>query len=452
MEKKIELRLRNNLVLLIAIGTILTVLILLIDVLFFSAGKDFKDVLIKVIIILVIFGVGSISFFLILNSFKAFMPLAEAIQQLSNKDLTVRAALKNNDEIGDIGKAVDTMVLQFDEFVGKIKEGAIKVEETNQSLVSAANETSAATREMAVSIESVYNNLQQHNEFIKTTITSVDDMMKVTENIRNHIESQSSAVAESSASVEEMVSSINSVSSSSERAEETSKKLADIAREGGDKIKKTVKAIQDVQTASTKIAEAIGGISRIAATTNLLSMNASIEAAHAGDAGKGFAVVAEEIRKLAVDSADEAKTIKQNVKETIEKIEHGTKLSEEAGKAFDEIMVDIQDTVNIIIEISSAMSEQRAGAQEILKSMEHLVILSTDIKNAVSQETEGSTRVMEATSKLNQVAQEILSAASEQKAGSTEIMKAMETLMSIAQKNTDIVNEFNKRIGEYKVS
>ena len=452
MENNIKLKLKNTLT------TTIIVLVLFFSSLFIvmhlvRGERNTSFDTISLILLITLSVAGSIFIIVVINNtFKFIGILFSHIEKLRNKDLTTRAMIKQNNEIGTIGQLLNKISEQLDEFMGRIKANAREVEHTNQNLVSAVNESSAATREMAVSIESVYNNLQKHSEVVKNTISSVADMMKVTESIRKHIESQSSAVAESSASVEEMVSSINSVSSSSEKAETTSKRLADIAREGGEKIKKTVKAIQEVQNASTKIAEAIGGISRIAATTNLLSMNASIEAAHAGDAGRGFAVVAEEIRKLAADSSDEAKTIKQNVKETIEKIEHGTKLSEEAGKAFDEIMVDIKDTVNIIIEISSAMSEQRAGAQEILKSMEHLVVLSSEIKEAVSRETEGSAKVMEATSKLDQVAQEILSAASEQKAGSSEIMQAIETLMTIAEKNNAIISDFNSNLVEYKTS
>jgi methyl-accepting chemotaxis protein len=385
-------------------------------------------------------------------SFKPFRKLISAISSLAEKNLTIRTQMKEKNEIGQIGSAFDTMAGALDDFFGKIKKDYEDVAIVNEDLISAVDQSSAATREMVASIESVHMNLQKHKEVVDNTIGSINIMMKITEQIKENVESQAGAVAESSASVEEMVSSINSVSNSSEKAEKLSKKLSDIARDGGDKLTLMMKAMQEIQNASSKIAEAIGGIARIAATTNLLSMNAAIEAAHAGAAGRGFAVVAEEIRKLAADSSEEAKTIKQNVKETIDKIEHGTKLSEDAGKAFNEIMTDIDATVNIVMEITSAMSEQRLGAQEILKSMEHLVNLSSDISEAIRKETEGGEKVMEATSQLDQVATEILSASSEQKIGSEEILGALQLLQDVSEKIRTNVGYLNERIDKFKVT
>jgi methyl-accepting chemotaxis protein len=385
-------------------------------------------------------------------SFKPYKKLLTVMSSLADKNLTLRSGLKGNNELGQIGIAYDKVAEALDEFFIKLKKDYNDVERVNEDLTSAVNESSAATREMVASIESVHMNLEKHKDVVEHTIESINIMMGLTDQIKSNVESQAGAVAQSSASVEQMVSSINSVSKSSENAETRSKKLSDIARDGGEKLKLMMKAMQEIQNASSKIAEAIGGIARIAATTNLLSMNAAIEAAHAGAAGRGFAVVAEEIRKLAADSAEEAKTIKQNVKETIDKIEHGTKLSEDAGKAFDEIMGDIDDTVNVIMEITSAMSEQRLGAQEILKSMEHLVTISTEISEAIVKETEGSKKVMEATSQLDQVATEILSASSEQKVGSEEILRALQLLQDVSEKIRNNVSQLNGRIMEFKVT
>jgi methyl-accepting chemotaxis protein len=181
-------------------------------------------------------------------------------------------------------------------------------------------------------------------------------------------------------------------------------------------------------------------------------MNAAIEAAHAGEAGKGFAVVAEEIRKLASDSGQEAKTIKKNVQETLEKIEHGTKLSEETGKAFGQILGDIDKTVKIIVEIANAMSEQRAGAQEILTSITHLVELSSSIKADTGEEAEGSLLVLEIMKRVDNEAQEILNAAHEQLNGSYEIQKALDLLQTVSEKNKQMVDELKENMGKYKVS
>ncbi len=407
---------------------------------------------ISVILFVCIVLLGILSLFIVHRSVNPIKKLVQTIMKIADSDFTSRTDSPRNDEIGFIGKALNVMMEKTETLIRDIKKTIITVDTTNESFAAALNESGVATRQMIASIDSVNTNLEKHNSVIKSTLSSVTEMVNATENIKKTIETQSSAVSESSASIEEMVSSINSVNKSSEKAAQISKQLLEIARNGGDKIKKTSAAILEINTASGKISEAIGGIARIAATTNLLSMNAAIEAAHAGDAGKGFAVVAEEIRKLANDSQAEAKTIKVNVKDTIEKIANGTKLSEEVGKAFSEIMEDINNTVNLIMEISSAMSEQRAGAHEILQSMEHLVRISAEIGEAVIKEADESTKLITATKQLDQVATEIYNVSTEQKLGGQEIINGLEGVQEIAQKIHDSIEELNTRISSITVS
>ncbi len=409
----------------------------------------------KMVVLAILVEMLVIIFAIILVVRKSLVPirrLLDAIEIIARRDLTVRVDMKANNEIGDIGRAIDEMTATLDSFIGKIQGIADEVTNTNNDLSAAITESGAATREMVASIESVNSSLTKQKEVIDEAVGYIREMAEITDNIRRHVEEQYKAVEESTASVEEMASSISSVSKSTAHAEEISKKLVNVAEEGGEKISSTMRSIQEIQESSVKITEAISGITRIAATTNLLSMNAAIEAAHAGEAGAGFGVVAEEIRKLAADSAEEAKSIKENVQEMLKKIEQGTKESDEAGRAFERIMTELNQTVSIIVEIANAMNEQRVAADDMLKSMQHLVELSNEIKQAVHDEAEGSERVIEATKKLDQVADEILGASNEQKIGGEEILKALELLQEVAEKNREIIENLNENISMFKVS
>ncbi len=201
-----------------------------------------------------------------------------------------------------------------------------------------------------------------------------------------------------------------------------------------------------------RIQEAVTGIAGIAATTNLLSMNASIEAAHAGDAGRGFAVVAKEIGKLATDSAGEAKKIKNIVDEAVSMIKHGMNLSSEAGDAFDTILEDINRNVTFVAMIAQAMHEQNSGAQDILVSIERMVQLSERILEISKEEDEKSRLTLESIRQMEMLSLEILNASNEQKVGGTELLYALKLLQDVTERNQNTVRDLNTKIEQFKVS
>jgi methyl-accepting chemotaxis protein len=223
-------------------------------------------------------------------------------------------------------------------------------------------------------------------------VISVADIIGTTKNISEvikmldgRIESQASAVTETSASIEEMLSNIKSVTAILATNNVSIDGLVDASRAGNESIQKISGIMKELAGDSESLMEANKMIQTIAAQTNLLAMNAAIEAAHAGDVGKGFAVVAEEIRKLAENSAVQGKTINKSLSGLKTQIQNATEFIEKSQAQFNQIVDRVEDVRNQEVVIRNAMTEQEAGGGQILDAAAHINTITNDVR--VSFET-----------------------------------------------------------------
>ncbi len=400
----------------------------------------------------VIIVLGLIIVIVLRSSLLPIGSLVSSMLAMQEKDLTVRSNIKKNNEIGRISSTLDEMMGVFDNLIGDIRNTSNSVEDSNQDLVASIEESVAAVREMVASIESVNSSLDKQRELTSANVEAVNQQKEQTVKITALVQEQSEAVSESSANVEEMAESINTVNASAAKAGEIGRELSQMANSGWDKIEASMQANEEINRTAELVQESVVGITTIASTTNLLSMNAAIEAAHAGEAGKGFAVVADEINKLAANSAEEATKINKIMAETMMYIQKGSELSLSAGNAFKEILSDIQKTVEIILNIAAAMDEQSSSAADILASMNRLVDLTTNIKNITIGEEKNAEGIMQSIMSLEQLSLEIYNASNEQKTGGEELLSALDLLQDVSLRNKESVDHLNSKVGEFKVS
>jgi methyl-accepting chemotaxis protein len=248
---------------------------------------------------------------------------------------------------------------------------------------------------IAARVEEIRRHISEATEAVRGIETRVAELERATDesfgaadligarikDLNGNIEEQSAAQIQSSASINEMVASIRSVADSASRRRSAMQGLTGTADEGMRRLDALLTLIGKIEGSIGSIQSMVSVINGIAGSTNLLSMNAAIEAAHAGDAGRGFAVVAEEIRKLADTSGKNAKEIGRQLKEVIDVIKGAVDESGRTRDAFSEIRSEIDGTINAFQEITSATEELAEGGKQILEALKTLSDVSSLVKN-----------------------------------------------------------------------
>ena len=192
------------------------------------------------------------------------------------------------------------------------------------------------------------------------------------QDLSSRTEEQASSLEETASSMEELNATVKQNAENARQANDLAKNSNEIAEKGGQMVKRVVSTMDEIQGSSKKIAEIVGVIDSIAFQTNILALNAAVEAARAGEQGRGFAVVASEVRNLAQRSATAAKEIKNLIAESVEKVDGGAKLVQEAGSTMDDVVTSFQLVANLVTEITNASREQSSGIEQVTQAVSQM--------------------------------------------------------------------------------
>jgi methyl-accepting chemotaxis protein len=279
-------------------------------------------------------------------------------------------------------------------------------------------------------------------------------MEQITVNIdklNGHIDRQTASVSQSSSAIEEMIANIQSVTQTLVKNSNNVRDLAAASEVGRTGLEEVATDIQGIARESEGLLEINAVMENIASQTNLLSMNAAIEAAHAGEAGKGFAVVADEIRKLAESSGEQSKTISTVLKKIKESIDKITKSTDEVLNKFEAIDAKVRTVTEQEENIRNAMEEQGEGSKQILDAVGQLNEITRMVKGGSVEMLEGSKEVIHESKNLGAVTQEIADGMNEMATGADQINNAVAQINTISGENKENIDILVKEVSRFKV-
>ena len=366
-------------------------------------------------------------------------------------DLTVRLPIHGNDEITDLSEYFNQTIEKIGTSMRMVGENSKVMENIGDNLSSDMSETASAINEISANIDGVKQQALTQAASVTETAGTIEEIIRTIENLNGSIETQSDSVAQSSAAVEEMVANIASITNSLEKSDNMVKALAAATSEGKSTLLTSNTVTQKIADESGGLIEASSVIQNIASQTNLLAMNAAIEAAHAGEAGKGFAVVADEIRKLAEESSAQGKTITDTLKKLSDDIKGLSDSSKIVEEKFNAIFQLSENVRGMSAELTAAMREQENGSREVLAAIKNISSVTVEVKSGSEEMLVGGKGVADEMRKLDQLTAVIKDSMNEMAAGVQQINRAVQEVNDLARKNKDSIEGLAEEVGKFKV-
>ena len=383
-------------------------------------------------------------------------PIQTAVSALQNiaqgeGDLTVRLPITGNDEITDMAEYFNKTIAKIGASIQQVGVNSNTMEEIGDELASNMTETASAVNQISANIDGVKQQAMTQAASVTETAATIEEIVRTIKQLNGSIETQAASVAQSSSSVEQMVANIASIGQTLGKTDEVIRSLTTATGDGKATLVTSNTVTQKIAEESGSLMEASSVIQHIASQTNLLAMNAAIEAAHAGEAGKGFAVVADEIRKLAEDSAMQGKTITATLKTLSGEIETLSASSKTVEEKFNAIFTLAEQVKEMSARLTESMREQENGSREVLTAIKSINTVTIEVQAGSEEMLKGGEGVAAEMRKLDDLTRIITDSMNEMASGAVQINNAVQEVSEITQRNKGAIENLAQEVSKFKV-